>query len=395
MRVPSGLSEPRNDALFPPHGNTFGAANHAGSGLAVGRNGVCVFEHGASYFAPVLVHAVPLEDWTHIAVVYRGAQPSLYLNGELVHTGLKSTYTVHPGTAAGGGGRSFPGRTGRRGNDAPRAERSGNRCAHAVDASSGRAPAGQPPSNCHAMPQAAFPVLAWQPGQYTLGRADGTNAPLAWMRFPNRWTSPARGRCSSIRAGVDPNAVFAELCDWTQRAEEGIRHYSGTATYRKTFALAGTTQADVSGSISARCATWPSCGSTAIRSARSGSRRGAWRSRTQCVRATTCWRWTSSIPWNNRLVGDLALPPEQRRTYLALPLPAGTRRCCRPACSALCGSNPPRKSRWNDHCGARQCTRGSAPQPRRLCPRSRSARRALQSLPCEVCCNATRLVCSA
>ena len=25
-------------------------------------------------------------------------------------------------------------------------------------------------------------------------------------------------------------------------------------------------------------------------------------------------------PWNNRLVGDLALPPEQRRTYLALPV---------------------------------------------------------------------------
>ena len=108
----SALSEPRNDAIFPPHGNTFGAGTHAGSGLAVGRNGLCVFEHGAAYFAPVLVHAVPLDDWTHMAVVYRDAQPSLYLNGVLVHTGLKSTYTVHPGAAAGGGGGSFVGELG-------------------------------------------------------------------------------------------------------------------------------------------------------------------------------------------------------------------------------------------------------------------------------------------
>ena len=105
----NALSEPRNDAIFPPHGNAFGAGTHAGSGLAIGRNGLCVLEHGAAYFAPVLVHAVPLEDWTHIAVVYRDAQPSLYLNGVLVHTGLKSMYTVHPGTATGDAGGSFVG----------------------------------------------------------------------------------------------------------------------------------------------------------------------------------------------------------------------------------------------------------------------------------------------
>jgi hypothetical protein len=48
----AGLSEPRNDVFAAPHGDAFGGAGHAGSGLAVGRNGVCVFEHGANYFAP-------------------------------------------------------------------------------------------------------------------------------------------------------------------------------------------------------------------------------------------------------------------------------------------------------------------------------------------------------
>ncbi len=108
-----GMAEPRNDALFPPHGNTFGDGNHAGSGLAVGRNGVCVFEHGGNYFAPVLVHAAPITNWTHVAVVYRDGQPSVYLNGALARTGLKSDYIVHPGaTSQSSGSPQFRGEMG-------------------------------------------------------------------------------------------------------------------------------------------------------------------------------------------------------------------------------------------------------------------------------------------
>ncbi|MHB9006038.1 MAG: glycosyl hydrolase, partial [Limisphaerales bacterium] len=61
-----GLGERRNDALAAPHGDGFGGSGHAGCGLAVGTNGVCVFEHGANYFAPTLVHAAALTDGTHV-----------------------------------------------------------------------------------------------------------------------------------------------------------------------------------------------------------------------------------------------------------------------------------------------------------------------------------------
>lgn len=55
-------------------------------------------------------------------------------------------------------------------------------------------------------------------------------APLVAIRGP--WTvrfDPAWGGPAEV--------VFEELVDWTQRPEEGIRHYSGAATYAITFGL--------------------------------------------------------------------------------------------------------------------------------------------------------------
>ncbi len=87
----------QNFAIYPAPGHeVYPIKGQAGAGVSVGRNGVVVFEHSADYFAPVLVHPVTLSGWTHLAVVYREGQPSLYLDGKPVATGLKSTWTVFP-----------------------------------------------------------------------------------------------------------------------------------------------------------------------------------------------------------------------------------------------------------------------------------------------------------
>ncbi|NQY67364.1 MAG: LamG domain-containing protein, partial [Flavobacteriales bacterium] len=70
-----------------------GAAHRSGDGgvgISVGTNGVSVYEHGSNYMPALLVWTGTISTWTHIAVVYTAKQPTLYVNGTLVATGLTS-----------------------------------------------------------------------------------------------------------------------------------------------------------------------------------------------------------------------------------------------------------------------------------------------------------------
>src|SRR5205823_10381251 len=72
-----GLNHTRNDLLYPPPGYEVYGEGHSGAGISVGRNGVVVYEHSANYFAPVLVHSANLDNWTHLAIVYKDGIPTL------------------------------------------------------------------------------------------------------------------------------------------------------------------------------------------------------------------------------------------------------------------------------------------------------------------------------
>ena len=70
------------------------------------------------------------------------------------------------------------------------------------------------------------------PGAALEFKVDAPPAPLElagpWqVSFDPRWGGPAAP------------VAFAKLEDWAKRPEDGIRYYSGTAVYRKTFALPG------------------------------------------------------------------------------------------------------------------------------------------------------------
>jgi hypothetical protein len=77
--------------------------------------------------------------------------------------------------------------------------------------------------------------------------------------------------------GAPDKAVFDDLTDWTKHPHQGIRHYSGKAIYRKSFAIDGKTSRVILDLGEARdLAPSPSM---AASSPRCGCRRGAWTSR--------------------------------------------------------------------------------------------------------------------
>ncbi|MDD2797331.1 MAG: T9SS type A sorting domain-containing protein [Bacteroidales bacterium] len=79
-------------------------SKEAGAGISVGTNGIAVIEHAHNYMPATLVYYTPIPNntWSHVAVVYIEKQPFLYLNGQLVATGLTSTKNkIHPSSNIG------------------------------------------------------------------------------------------------------------------------------------------------------------------------------------------------------------------------------------------------------------------------------------------------------
>ena len=77
-------------------------ATRVTAGVAVGTNGIVVNEMGLNHSPMTLIHYTPINDWTHVAVVYLNKQPRLYINGQLVKSGqISSAGFVHPSGAIG------------------------------------------------------------------------------------------------------------------------------------------------------------------------------------------------------------------------------------------------------------------------------------------------------
>jgi hypothetical protein len=114
-----------------------------------------------------------------------------------------------------------------------------------------------------------------------------------------------------------PEAVqFEILSDWTERPEDGIRHYSGTAVYRKTFTLARELT-DAGGRLALDLGEVREMAEVTL----NGHALGVlWTKpfRADITKAVRAGENTLEIKvvnnWPNRLIGDEALPAEARRT---------------------------------------------------------------------------------
>jgi hypothetical protein len=230
----------RNDVLYPPPGHDiYGDLTHSGSGLDVGLNGVCVTEHSDGLFATPLVFGAPITNWTHVAVVYRDNQPSLYLNGKFVHTGLRSTFTAHCGV----GVKHIRGMAPFRGafGEFEKFDRALTEPEIAELTKSmpvPKTPAEIVPVELTREKARGLQGQAWLPGAYNCKTAEGkilefnvgslpepADLSNSWeVQFPPNWGAPERVK-------------FDRLISWSEHPEPGVKYFSGTANYTKSFRL--------------------------------------------------------------------------------------------------------------------------------------------------------------
>ena len=231
----------RNDVLYPPPGHEVWTAKDTGAGFGVGKNGVCVCEHGDTYFPALLVHAAPITDWTHVAVVYRDGTPSLYLNGKLVRTGLKGKKIVHSGVGVSHGRelKEFRGQVAglRQFREALSDEQ--------VAKLALTKPAGPDLPSGPALDYVSRRIS--QQGNYEIKTADGHSRRFVVSALPEPFAlaGPWEVKFAPGR-GAPAQVVLDHLVSWSESADTGIKYFSGSAVYRKSFAFSGTTFADPS-----------------------------------------------------------------------------------------------------------------------------------------------------
>lgn len=312
----SALGGKHNFVIFPAHGNTFApGGGHAGCGLAVGRNGVCVIEHSGNYFAPVLVYATPIAGWTHISLVYRDGLPSLYLNGVLAHKGLKGDHIVHPTPAGSSGGGPFQGDTGTI-DQSPRALSDAELLRLAKSAREARGPA----LTLNLKTEGGLDVRASQAGTYELKFANGKSRKLEVPAIPAPVAISGPWNVSfDPKAGGPEHINFDSLEDWTRRPEPGIRYYSGKAVYRKTFDVPA---AEIRKSQDVLLDLGRPAGIAVVRL--NGTDLGTlwlapWRVDISKALKPGANKLEVMVVnnWNNRLAGDAALPAGQRLTSVS------------------------------------------------------------------------------
>ena len=176
-------------------------------------------------------------------------------------------------------------------------------------------------------------IQGGEAGDYELKFASGQTRPLkiaaaaAPMEISGPWeVSFAPGR------GAPEKTTFDQLADWTQRSEDGIKYFSGKATYRKTF--------DVSAQRPSGSALFLDLGKVndiAVVRVNGRELGTLWQPPYRVAITTAVQPGANTLEvdvvntWNNRLAGDAGLPVEQRHTSITAPtvtkdsplLPAG------------------------------------------------------------------------
>jgi len=166
-------------------------------------------------------------------------------------------------------------------------------------------------------PQQSWFVVFRQPGPPPVSGSQNFPAaqPLITLNrpwqvaFDPKWGGPER-------------AEFATLSDWTMRSEEGIRFYSGTATYRTTLDLPAEVISNPGRKLLLDLGKVCDVATVRLNGQEIGT---LWTPPWAVDISSAAIAGSNSLviavinPWNNRLVRDSHLPADRRLTTLSLP----------------------------------------------------------------------------
>ncbi|MGB4837457.1 MAG: glycosylhydrolase-like jelly roll fold domain-containing protein, partial [Saprospiraceae bacterium] len=225
-----------SNVFYPPEGEILYGKGHTACGLVASRNGLAVYERSIGYPTDLQAVLVPISGWTHITLVYKNGIPILYLNGQLVKELKPSANLVHPGLGNEKedifswffeGDKSEP---------VLFSEVLSESRIMQLAQKGKPQPAKQQPVQLAENSKSGF--LFWENGNYTLHNNKGQNQIIkiegagklaelstSWeVLFPPNLGAPTK-------------VVLPKLNSLHHNAVDGVKYFSGTATYIKKFKL--------------------------------------------------------------------------------------------------------------------------------------------------------------
>ena len=224
-------------AIYPSHGEELYGEGHATCGVAVGRNGAAVWENAKGYPEMRLSAEKPLSGWSHICVVYNEGACTLYLNGELAATKIKSPSIVHPGlnkTTLNEGASYYNGDMA-----------SPVLITHALTEKEvrrlykkGYEPV-QPVQTVDWMSASdAHSFLVWEDGEYTFTTGQGTTQTYSVDNIGKPMNIGRKWNVSFPKnSGAPEQITLSSLMSLHKHPVDGVRYFSGTAVYTTNFTV--------------------------------------------------------------------------------------------------------------------------------------------------------------
>ncbi|MFD3003758.1 glycosyl hydrolase [Pontibacter toksunensis] len=238
------IKDPWTDyfTLYPTSGEKLYGSGRATAGLAVGRNGIGVWEHGAGKPALVLAAPVFISGWSHIALVYQDNVPAVYVNGKLVEKGKRSGDVVHPGLGPAlleEGASYYNGDM-----TEPELLKEAVGEERIRELAIKNMPIRQELPVVEMFGKGKSGLLFWQDGRYTLRDSAGRNTPLQVSGLGKPQELAGTWQVSFPPGlGAPAKIALPKLISLHKHEQDGVKYFSGTATYQKSFEVPARTVA--------------------------------------------------------------------------------------------------------------------------------------------------------